>query len=146
MIVRWALAELPEALAAIGVEHPFVVAGPRWDAHVPATAAGRLSELPSDRIEVPAAADCLLAVGGGSAIDTAKAGSAATGLPLVCVPTTYSGAEWPRSFGVRTRERRIVGHGTGSNTVAIVYDVGLTLDLPLPVTVGNTSPLLNNDR
>ena len=71
-----------------------------------------------------------LAVGGGSAIDTAKAASAATGLPLVSVPTTYSGAEWAPSYGVRTPDRRIVGGGGGAHLAGIVYDVGLTLDLP----------------
>ena len=49
----------------------------------------------------PPGADGILAIGGGSAIDTAKAASAAIGLPLVSVPTTYSGAEWTPSFGVR---------------------------------------------
>ena len=52
---------------------------------------GSWTEVPSDRIEVPPGADGLLAIGGGSAIDTAKAASSATGLPLVSVPTTYSG-------------------------------------------------------
>ena len=42
------------------------------------------------------------------AIDTAKAASAASGLPLVSVPTTYSGAEWTRFFGVRDPDRRLM--------------------------------------
>ncbi len=138
MIVRWSLADLPEVLAGAGAARPFVVAGRRWDSLVPAGSAGRLDEVPTDRIDVPPDADSILAIGGGSALDTAKSGSAASGLPLVCVPTTYSGAEWPPSFGIRTHERRIVGHGTGANTIAIVYDVELTLDLPLPVTVGTS--------
>src|SRR6185312_217418 len=71
-----------------------------------------------------------------SAIDTAKAASAETGLPVVSVPTTYSGAEWPRSFGVRTPERRMVGGGGGANLAGIVYEVELTLDLPRTETVG----------
>jgi alcohol dehydrogenase class IV len=75
-------------------------------------------------------------VGGGSAIDTAKAASSASGLPVVSVPTTYSGAEWAPTFGIRTPERRIVGGGGGARLAGIVYEVELTLDLPLAETVG----------
>ena len=67
-------------------------------------AVARWREVPSDRVgdAVAAAreADGVLAVGGGSAIDLGKAISAATGLPLVSVPTTYAGAEWTSYFGV----------------------------------------------
>jgi maleylacetate reductase len=135
MIVRWSLAELPSVLAEVGVERPLLVASERFGAlEVPRVE--WWSEVPSHRIEVPAEADSLLAVGGGSAIDTAKAASSATSLPVVSVPTTYSGAEWSSMFGVRTPERRMVGGGGGANTAGIVYEVGLTLDLPLEVTVG----------
>jgi maleylacetate reductase len=135
MIVRWSLAELPGLLAELGVERPLVVASTRWD-HLELPDVARWSEIPSDRIDVPAGVDALLAVGGGSAIDTAHAASAASGLPVVSVPTTYSGAEWTPSFGVRSPDRRIVGGGGGANLVAIVYDVDLTLDLPRAETVG----------
>jgi maleylacetate reductase len=92
--------------------------------------------VPSQQIEVPAEADSLLAVGGGSAIDTAKNASAQTGLPVVSVPTTYSGAEWTPTFGIRSPDRRMVGGGGGANLAGIVYDVGLTLELPQAETVG----------
>ena len=133
-IVRWSLAELPALLAELGLERPFLVASPRWSLDVPVC--GRWSEVPSHEIEVPAEADSLLAVGGGSAIDTAKNASAQTGLPVVSVPTTYSGAEWTPTFGIRSPDRRMVGGGGGANLAGIVYDVELTLDLPRAETVG----------
>jgi maleylacetate reductase len=134
VIVRWSLDDLPAVFEELGLERPFLVASPRWSPDLPVV--GRWSEVPSHRIEVPAEADSLLAFGGGSAIDTAKNASAKTGLPLVSVPTTYSGAEWTPTFGVRSPDRRMVGGGGGANLAGIVYDVGLTLDLPRAETVG----------
>src|SRR5581483_1104994 len=121
--------------AELGLERPLLVASDRWTAlDVPRVA--HWSEVPSNRVEVPAAADSLLAVGGGSAIDTAKLASSITGLPVVSVPTTYSGAEWTSGFGVRSPDRRMVGGGGGAHLAGIVYDVELTLDLPRAETVG----------
>jgi maleylacetate reductase len=134
VIVRWSLEELPAVLAELGIERPFLVASPRWTLDV--LSIGRWSEVPSDVIAVPAVADALLAVGGGSAIDTAHHASADTGLPVVSVPTTYSGAEWTPTFGIRSPDRRMVGGGGGANLAAIVYDVDLTIGLPRAETVG----------
>ena len=136
MIVRWSLGELPGVLAELGISQPFLVSSRRWDSVVTLEPIGRWAEVPSDRIEVTPGADGLVAVGGGSAIDTAKAASEATGLSLVSVPTTYSGAEWAPSYGVRTHDRRMVGGGGGAHLAAIVYDVDLTLGLPVSETVG----------
>src|SRR5581483_8258727 len=93
-------------------------------------------EVPSERVEVPRSVDGILAVGGGSAIDTGKLASAQSGLPLVSVPTTYSGAEWTTFFGVRSPDRRMRGGGAGAIPVGIVYDVDLTLELPPAETAG----------
>jgi len=128
--VRWGLDELPDLLS----ERPFLVASDRWSGLV--EAAETWSEIPSHRIEVPERCDGIVAVGGGSAIDTAKAASAASRLPLVSVPTTYSGAEWTTFFGVRDPDRRMQGGGAGAHLAGIVYEPELTLELPRAETVG----------
>jgi len=135
VIVRWGLDGLGPLLDKLGIGRPLLVASSRWDA-LDLPAAARWNEIPSDRIAVPDGVDGLLAAGGGSAIDTAKAASAASGLPLVSLPTTYSGAEWTPFFGVRTPDRRMVGGGAGATLAAIVYEPTLTLDLPRPETGG----------
>jgi maleylacetate reductase len=132
VIVRWGLDQVEPLLADLRIEHPFLIASERWS-KLDLPSAGRWEEVPSDRLpEVAAAAggsDGLLAVGGGSAIDLAKAVSSATGLPVVSVPTTYSGAEWTTFFGVRDPERRMKGGGAGAHLGGIVYEPKLTLGL-----------------
>jgi maleylacetate reductase len=139
VIVRWGLEELEPLLAELGIERPLLIASERW-ANLEIPSAGRWAEVPSDRIaDVATAAaksDGLLAVGGGSAIDLAKAVSAETGLRVVSVPTTYSGAEWTDFFGVRDPDRRMRGGGTAAQPAGIVYEPRLTLDLPREQTGG----------
>jgi maleylacetate reductase len=135
VIVRYGLTALPAVLAEVGIERPYVIAAERWRGlDLPHVAWS--TEVPSPRVEVPVEADGILAVGGGSAIDTGKAASAQAELSLVSVPTTYSGAEWTTFFGVRSNDRRMVGGGSGARPAAIVYDVDLTLSLPLAESAG----------
>jgi maleylacetate reductase len=140
VIVRWGIDELGDVLHELGVERPYLFAKERHDP--PVEAVGRWTELPSERIPEAASAvgatsaDALVALGGGSAIDTAKAVSAETGLPLVSIPTTYSGAEWTTFYGVRDPDRRLRGGGAGSHSAGIVYEPRLTLTLPRAETVG----------
>lgn len=140
MIVRWGIDQLGDVLQELGAERPYLFASDRHEASF--AAIGRWNELPTNRIPEAAAAasdsaaDVLVALGGGSAIDTGKAVSAETGLPLVSIPTTYSGAEWTTFYGVRDPGRRMRGGGTGAHPAGIVYDPQLTLTLPRAETVG----------
>jgi maleylacetate reductase len=138
--VRWGLGELAGLLDELGLSRPFLVASPRWES--PVQVVGEWRETPSERISEAAAAaaeaDGLLAIGGGSPIDLAKAISVETGLPVVSVPTTYSGAEWTPSFGIRDVDRRMKGGGAGASLAGIVYEPELTLGLPRAETVGTS--------
>ena len=111
-----ALAELAEVAAEIGVERPLLVTtrrGARDAAGLPVAGiyAGVESHVPVETVREAAAlareldADGLVALGGGSAIDTAKAVTVELlgerELRTIAIPTTYAGAEWTPYFGMR---------------------------------------------
>jgi len=144
LIVRWGLEALPGVLEELSVGNPVLISTERWqDVELP-VARRFYGALPHAEIagvraatEASAGADGLVALGGGSAIDTAKAVSSETGLPIVSIPTTYSGAEWTQGFGMRDREAGVKRGGGGAHTVAIVYDPNLTLGLPAAESAGS---------
>ena len=143
MIVRWGIEELGPLLAELGSEHALLVTSERFaslDVPVERRFAGVRPHAPIETVaaatEAAADADALVALGGGSAIDTGKAVSAGTGLPLIAVPTTYAGAEWTPYFGMRDEARGVKAGGSGARAHASVYEPRLTRELPRPETVG----------
>jgi len=143
MIVRWGIAELGGLLRELEIERPLLVTTPRF-ADLELAVGARFDgvqrhsplEIVAAATAAAAGADGLVGLGGGSAIDTSKAVSAGTGLPLVAIPTTYAGAEWTPYYGMRDAVRRLKTGGSGASTVAVVYEPTLTLGLPREETVG----------
>src|ERR687887_1584930 len=143
MIVRWGLESLPQVLEELGVGDPLLITEELWrDVELPVArrfhGARPHAEIGGVREALALAkdADGLIALGGGSVMDTTKAVSAQTGLPMVSIPTTYAGAEWTPFFGVRNPQTRTKDAGFDARVEGIVYEPELTLDMPVQVTAG----------
>src|SRR5919198_2370511 len=113
MIVRWGLESLPQVLEELGVGDPLLITEELWrDVELPVArrfhGARPHAEIGGVREATALAegADGLVALGGGSVMDTTKAVSVATGLPMVSIPTTYAGAEWKPFFRGRKPQKQ----------------------------------------
>src|SRR5579862_2444630 len=82
-------------------------------------------------------ADGLIAAGGGAAIGLAKAIARETGLPILALPTTYSGSEATPIHGTTDGERKITGRDAKVLPRTIVYDPELTVGLPAAVSAAS---------
>ncbi len=168
---------LRDEVAALGMRHPLVLMaralrGTTVEEHLRDVVgaerihAASFEEVPPSvvmdaaRIARELNADGVIAVGGGSTIDTAKglrfvlaaeltdeaqilpamqAGSPLRGwLPMIAVPTTLSGAEYTRSFSVNDRSAGLKRSHTGNgvSASAIVYDPDVTVATPEALWIG----------
>ena len=82
-------------------------------------------------------ADGLVAAGGGAAIGLAKIIARDLGLPILAVPTTYSGSEATAIWGMSEGERKFTGKDVRVLPRTIVYDPDLTLALPAAVSAAS---------
>jgi alcohol dehydrogenase class IV len=82
-------------------------------------------------------ADCCVAIGGGSTIGFGKAIALTSSLPVVAVPTTYSGSEMTNIWGISEGGAKKTGRDVRVLPKAVIYDPELTLDLPASVSAAS---------
>jgi alcohol dehydrogenase class IV len=82
-------------------------------------------------------ADCCVAIGGGSTIGFGKAIALTSGLPVIAVPTTYSGSEMTTIWGISEKGAKKTGRDPKVLPKAVIYDPQLTLDLPAPTSAAS---------
>ena len=93
--------------------------------HVPVETASAAREL-AGKLEV----DCLVACGGGSVIGLAKAVALDLSVPIIAIPTTYSGSEMTPIWGMTSGRRKQTGRHPGVAPAVVLYDPELTTSLP----------------
>ncbi|GME26565.1 Alcohol dehydrogenase iron-type [Neofusicoccum parvum] len=75
-------------------------------------------------------ADSVVSIGGGSTIGLGKAISIRTGLPHICIPTTYAGSEMTPILGETADGRKTTRSDPKILPGTVIYDVDLTMTLP----------------
>ena len=76
------------------------------------------------------AADCCVAIGGGSTTGLAKAIALVSDLPILAVPTTYAGSEMTPIWGITEGGRKTTGRDARVLPKTVIYDPCLTLTMP----------------
>lgn len=146
------LDRLPDELRRLGATRALLLSG-SGTAGIVDRAAGRLGPLAAARFDGAAmhtpvtvteraldvlreaGADCVVSIGGGSATGLGKALAVRTGLPHVAVPTTYAGSEVTPVLGETTGGAKTTRSEPGIRPGTVLYDVDLTLDLPVALSV-----------
>lgn len=83
------------------------------------------------------AVDLLVCVGGGSTTGLAKAIALETRLPIIAVPTTYSGSEATNVWGLTEAARKTTGIDNVVLPTTVIYDADLTMSLPVELSVAS---------
>jgi alcohol dehydrogenase class IV len=79
-------------------------------------------------------ADSIISIGGGSTIGLGKAISIRTGLPHICVPTTYAGSEMTPILGETAEGRKTTRSDPKILPRTVIYDIDFTLTLPVSLS------------
>lgn len=82
-------------------------------------------------------ADCLVGVGGGSATGLCKGIAYESGLPIIAIPTTYSGSEMTGFCGMTIDGVKRMHESLTMRPAVVIYDAELSLSLPPMVTASS---------
>ena len=82
-------------------------------------------------------ADCIVALGGSSAIGVAKAVALESSILILAIPTTYAGSEMTPIWGLTREGRKETGRNPRVQPKVVMYDPDLTLGLPAKVTASS---------
>jgi alcohol dehydrogenase class IV len=80
------------------------------------------------------AADCCVAVGGGSTIGLGKAIALVSDLPIIAIPTTYAGSEMTPIWGITEDGLKKTGRDRRVLPKTVIYDPALTTSLPSSIS------------
>lgn len=142
-------ADLAAESDRLGLRRIAVVAGPRYAARVTGELGGRVALTVGDaRMHIPReqadevrgrcaelGIDGLVAVGGGSAVGLAKAVALTSGVPIIAVPTTYSGSEMTRVWGLTENGVKRTGRDPVVAPRVVLYDPDLLAGFPADLAV-----------
>jgi len=146
------LSKVGEEMKALGCSRALLLSTPQQVAQVEALraqlgalAAGLFSEaamhtpveVTERALEAAKAcdADCTVALGGGSTTGLGKAIAVRTDLPQIVIPTTYAGSEATPILGETKEGLKTTRRDMKILPEVIIYDVDLTLTLPVGMTV-----------
>jgi maleylacetate reductase len=146
------LVQVPDEVARLGRSRALVLSTPNQQAEAQALAdrlgakaagvfAGATMHTPVEVTEQAIAAfhaakaDCVVSLGGGSTTGLGKAIAVRTGADQIVVPTTYAGSEMTDILGETAGGEKTTRRDPAIRPEVVVYDVDLTLTLPVALTV-----------
>lgn len=89
------------------------------------------------RIAADLGADCLVAVGGGASVGLAKGIALELAIPIINIPTTYSGSEMTGFCGITIDGIKRMHTSLNMLAHTVIYDPQLTLGLPVDISAAS---------
>jgi maleylacetate reductase len=84
-----------------------------------------------------AGADCLVAIGGGAATGLCKGIAYESELPIIAIPTTYSGSEMTGFCGMTIDGVKRMHESLAMRASTVIYDAELSRRLPVSISVAS---------